>query len=118
MKAADYRRRVTLAMDEDELLANVRTLALTTGWAVYHTRDSRGSDAGWPDLVLGHRARGLLLFVELKTSRGSLSAAQKIWIDILESCGAHVAVWRPAQWADGTIRQILTGAPTGEAARS
>lgn len=92
MKAADYRKRVTLAMDEDELLENIRALALQLGYCVYHTRDSRGSDAGWPDLVLAHRARKRLLFVELKTARGSLRADQKVWLDVLAACGAHVAV--------------------------
>jgi hypothetical protein len=110
MKAADYRRRVTLAMDEDELLENIRQLALTTGWAMYHTRDSRGSDAGWPDLVLAHRAKRRVLFVELKTARGSLRAGQKIWLTVLTACGLETAVWRPAQWADGTIQAVLNGA--------
>ena len=111
MKAADYRKRVTLAMDEDELLANVRALALQLGWCCYHTHDSRRSDAGWPDLVLAHRAHKRLLFVELKTARGSLRAGQKVWLDVLAACGAQVAVWRPAQWADGTIQAALNSSP-------
>jgi len=87
----------------------VRELALLLGYCVYHTHDSRRSDAGWPDLVLAHRARKQLLFVELKSARGSLRSAQSVWLDVLASCGAQVAVWRPAQWADGTIQRCLKG---------
>jgi hypothetical protein len=59
----------------------VEQLAAFYGWRTYHTHDSRRSAAGFPDLVL---IRGPeLLFVELKTDRGRLSAAQAAWLEAL-----------------------------------
>src|SRR5262245_1139308 len=40
------------AMPEEHLLQHIRARAKQLGYLVYHTRNSRKSDAGWPDLVL------------------------------------------------------------------
>lgn len=96
-------------MSEEQLQRAVRDLALLTGWRAYHTRDSRGSDHGWPDLVLAHAKQGRLLFIELKTTTGRIRPQQTAWLDTLASCGQETALWRPAQWHDGTIARILKG---------
>lgn len=64
------------------------------GWAVMHHLDSRGTEAGWPDLVLIRPPE--LLIVELKSERGKVSAAQQNWLDALSACGVETGVWRPS----------------------
>ncbi len=83
-------------MTEAAFQKMVITLARLCGWRVYHTYDSRRSQAGFPDLVL---IRGqLLLFVELKTDTGRVTAEQKAWLAALAEAGQDVWVWRPADW--------------------
>ncbi len=90
-------------MSEAKLLAQVRALAAIRGWLCYHTHDSRRSQAGYPDLTLC-RARpgekGRVVFVELKSHCGRLTAAQRLWTDTLRAAGAEVHVWRPDDWDD------------------
>lgn len=77
--------------------AAVERLARRSGWAVYHTFDSRRSEAGFPDLVLVRA--GVLLFVELKRDSGRVSLAQAHWHALLgEVEGVGVRLWRPADW--------------------
>ena len=78
-------------------MSQVVQLARLCGWMVYHTHDSRGSAAGFPDLVLVRPPR--LLTVELKSARGRLPPAQREWLEVLEKCRqVEVYVWRPADW--------------------
>lgn len=81
---------------EDAFQARVVKRAKAEGWTVYHTRDSRGSEAGWPDLQL---ARGReVIFRELKSESGTVKPEQEEWLRLLRSCGLDVAVWRPSMW--------------------
>lgn len=81
------------------------------GWLHYHTRDSRGSAAGFPDLVLVRVWPGKpprVLFVELKTAGGRLRAEQQVWATTLAAVGGTVEhhVWRPTtSWE--TIQEAL-----------
>ncbi len=93
-------------MTERELQDAVVELARYSGWMVYHTYDSRRSEPGFPDLVLAKRRR--LLFIELKSERGKVRPEQDAWLKTLTEAGATAFVWRPQQWADGTIERILT----------
>ena len=77
---------------ESAFQAEVISLAKRLGWLVYHTRDSRGSEPGFPDLVL---VKDTVLFVELKTDTGKLSEAQQMWQSRLKQAGAYCEVWRP-----------------------
>lgn len=97
-------------MSEADLQTAVRDLARLTGWLCYHTHDSRRSDAGFPDLTMVHIRQRRLLFVELKTAKGRLSAAQAGWLDSLSAVGIECAIWRPADLAT-TIPAVLRGAP-------
>lgn len=75
----------------------ILALAQLAGWRVYHTHDSRHSPAGFPDLVMVRGRR--LVFAELKSGRGKVSAAQQQWLQALAGVpGAEVRVWRPADW--------------------
>lgn len=83
-------------MTEAQLLAAVRQLARLRGWRCYHTHDSRRSEPGFPDLVLVHAGHRRLVFAELKTETGRLSAEQRAWLADLDAVGAEAHVWRPA----------------------
>ena len=72
----------------------VLQLARATGWTYYHTRSSRGSVPGFPDLVLVRGDR--LIFAELKAQDGDTSTAQDRWLALLEGTSAEVYVWRPS----------------------
>lgn len=63
-------------------------------WLVYHTHDSRHSAAGFPDLVL-IRAPAVL-FIELKSQAGKLTAEQARWLEELNDSGLTAVVWRPS----------------------
>jgi hypothetical protein len=84
-------------LPEAALLAQVRALARQHGWSCYHTRDSRGSDDGFPDLVLVNATR--VIFAELKSRTGKLTEQQARWLEMLRHTG-HVEVytWRPGDW--------------------
>jgi VRR-NUC domain len=98
-------------ISENQFLANIRELATLTGWELYHTHDSRRSDAGWPDLVCASARQRRTLFVELKKRTGTVSAAQEKWLGLLAACGLETAVWRPADMPE--ITKILRGQRIG-----
>lgn len=92
-------------MTEAVLQKRVRSLALTYGWKFQHPYDSRRSDPGWPDCVIGRTGR--LLVRELKKQKGRVSPDQREWLAILESCGIDAGIWRPVDLLDGTIEREL-----------
>lgn len=106
--SAEFRAMQARDMTERVLQERVRHLAVAMGWLVYHTHDSRRSEPGFPDLVLVHADRRLLLYRELKTMRGTVTAHQRRWLDALTAAGANAAVWRPTDWLDGTVERALT----------
>ena len=89
--------------EQDEWMPLVCLYARQHDWHIYHTRDSRGSNKGFPDLVLARppileamRARpGKMLFIELKDNRRSLTPEQRHWIALLKACRQDARVWRP-----------------------
>lgn len=96
-------------MSEREFQRKVIDTAHTFGWRVAHFRTAMnarghyqtpvGADgAGWPDLVLVHPDRGLVLYRELKAGRGRLSPAQEDWQVWLAGARADVGVWRESDW--------------------
>lgn len=118
------------SLSEAVFQARVVEVARWHGWSLkYHTLHARGSDAGWPDLVLGRprqgsldapreplplpeldRRRGLVLFVELKAEKGRVSPAQRVWLEHLHDCGLLVALWRPSDWQE--VLAVLAGRAT------
>lgn len=86
-------------MGEATFQAAVIQLAQMYGWAHYHTRDSRRSVRGFPDLVLAHPEYGQI-FAELKTDAGRLTPEQTEWATLLQAAegkpfGARYRLWRP-----------------------
>jgi hypothetical protein len=101
--------RDAFALTEAQWQAQVVGIAHHTGWLVCHTRPSEGrrrgerawqtttSVKGWPDLVLARPGAGVI-FAELKSDRGRLSAEQRDVLATLDGSagdGVHVCVWRP-----------------------
>ena len=86
------------------LQSKVITLAKMNGFRVQHSRPVQqangrwltaiSGDAGFPDLVLAHRDRGVI-FIELKADKGKLTPGQAMWAHELMP---HVEYWlvRPA----------------------
>jgi hypothetical protein len=111
-------------LTEADWQSRVIDLARLHGWRVAHFRPARTAQgwrtavaadgAGFPDLVL---VRGSsLLLIELKTDRGTVSSAQRAWLDALAQVpGALVDVWRPGDWP--VVQRVLgTAAPTARVA--
>jgi len=95
---------IRLGETEAQFQHAVIELAQTLGWRVAHFRPARTShgwrtpvqgDPGFPDLVMVRA--GKIVFAELKSERGKLSADQQAWID---ATGGYL--WRPSDW-----RQIV-----------
>jgi hypothetical protein len=85
---------VSVAISERDLTAYVRDVARAFNWRRYHTWLSKHSPAGFPDEVLVRPPR--LVFAELKSMRGKLSAEQETWLaDLREVPGVEVYQWRP-----------------------
>jgi len=77
--------------------ARIIDLAELRGWKHFHPYSSRRSTPGWPDLVLVRDGR--LIFAELKTDTGRVTADQQTWLAQLAAVPfIEVHVWRPADW--------------------
>lgn len=85
------------SLTEAAFQQQVITLARLAGFLVYHTHDSRRSEAGYPDLTIA--GKGRIIFAELKSERGRLRPEQSIWLATLRQCpGVEVAMWKPSNW--------------------
>ncbi len=93
-----------LGMTEKDLHAAVEQLATHLGWGHYHTYDSRHSKAGFPDLVLW---RERVLFVELKSTKGTVRRDQDETLVSIAAAGAFVHLWRPVHWITGVVEHEL-----------
>lgn len=107
-------REIWVGMSEAEWQAMVVAKARSHGWTTYHTLDSRGSDAGFPDLVMarvwenGYWAR--MIHAELKDADGVQSEEQKMWETLIRKTSGTYFLWRPADWA--TVQRVLEGTLT------
>jgi hypothetical protein len=97
------------AISERAFQDNVIALAKLFGWRVAHFRPAQTKhgwrtpmqgDKGFPDLVLAKGGR--VVFAELKSDKGKLSADQKDWIAALDAppgwdseMSHEVHVWYP-----------------------
>ncbi len=92
------------ATREEDFLQQVRAYARLMGFWTYHTRMSRRSDPGWPDLVLCRPPR--LLFVELKREGKGATPQQAAWLERLGAVPCvETALWTPADWPE--IEDVL-----------
>lgn len=104
-------------LTEKQFQAQVIALAKILGWRVYHPFLSKWSERGFPDLVMVRARDRRLLFAELKSEKGVVSAAQTEWLDLLVAVAysvedpvgvgpdVDVFVWRPSDWEQ--IEQAL-----------
>lgn len=97
-------------LTEEHFQQQVIDLAKLHGYTlIYHTRNSRRSPAGFPDLVLVSEQRGRALFRELKTETGRVSPAQFAWVSGMLMAKLDVGVWRPSDLRSGRIIKDLRG---------
>ena len=89
-------------MNERLFQDQVEQIAKMNGWLVFHPSPHmvrqgvwRSDGKGFPDLVLAHRERGLIM-AELKTADGKLTLDQVRWANHVSPWVEHY-VWRPAQ---------------------
>jgi hypothetical protein len=114
-------RAVGLALKctEAEWQTTVIEYAQLRGWRVAHFRPARteqgyrtavqADGAGYPDLTLVRG--GTLVFAELKSERGKLTAAQRDWLEELGRCSSpsntvEVYTWRPSDWPE--VQAVLS----------
>lgn len=102
-----------VGMGEDEWMRALVAKARFLGWETYHTRDSRGSDEGFPDVVFAKEPRfngvyaGRVFYAELKDEDGEQTEAQKKWQRLLQAGGNDCFLWRPSDWHK--VLRILEG---------
>lgn len=97
-----------LAWPEKKFQEQVIILARSLGWElIYHVHDSRRSHPGFPDLVLVNLRQRRLIWRELKSTKGRLSPAQRIWLEGLAIANQDAGVWRPTDYFTGLIEQEL-----------
>ena len=99
LDASAYRARLSESAFQD----SVRATAERLGWLVYHTHDSRCSDAGWPDLAMVRGNR--LLLAELKKIGGRVRPEQELWLGALRQTPNEVYLWTPDDW--DAIEEVL-----------
>lgn len=99
-------------MAEKQFQQSVLDLATKLGYEHYHTHDSRRSDPGFPDLVLAHREKGRILFIECKLDDTKTTPAQDYWHDTLAWCDQEVYVVRPRDWDEIAYILMLPQKPT------
>lgn len=108
---------------EAEFMAQVIELARVLGWHWAHFRPAQTRHgwrtpvqgplgAGFPDLVLVHPRKQRVVYLELKSEKGKLSAAQGIVHGILLAAGCEVYVWRPNDWDE--VVAVLRDRPEKE----
>ena len=90
-------RRLARSITEASFQRNVIEYARLCRWKHYHTKDSRGSNPGFPDLVLVRPPR--VVFLELKSEDGKVKTDQAEWFEALRMCGGvEVSIVRPSGW--------------------
>jgi len=90
--------RAADTISEKAFMAAVIAEAKRNGWRVYHTHDSRKSEAGFPDLLLLRHTR--IMVAELKVGDNKPTAAQLNWLEAFGDATVEWHVWRPDQWAE------------------
>jgi hypothetical protein len=107
---------------ESALQDRLRNLCRLYQHPHYHTHDSRRSEGGFPDSVVARPPeaweRPWVLFIELKSEKGAMTAQQRAWGAVLRA--AEVAsggalcyrLVRPSTW--DRFVELLTAGRKGE----
>lgn len=98
-----WQAAATLATPEKAWQAQVEYLLALFRWSYYHTRDSRRSAEGFPDLVACRPPR--LIFAELKRDGKEPTEEQWTWLDAFSQCGAECYVWHSSDMDE--VRRLL-----------
>lgn len=69
----------------------------------YHTKDSRHSAPGYPDLTLVHPHTGKIIFAELKRDNEYPTLEQRLWLSALTRAAevnplVECHLWKPKDW--------------------
>ena len=95
------------AISEKDFQQLVIGVARANGWLTFHAYDSRRSEAGFPDLCMVRGKR--LIFAELKSRKGRMSAGQVVWLLLLSGTRLlEVYTWRPCDW-DDIVKMLAEG---------
>ena len=88
---------------ETAIRIGIRDLLRTLGFAVWDLEQNRQTrqTPGFTDLVA--MGRGHILFIEVKTPKGSLSGAQEIFRDECLTNGGEWYLWRSTEDAKGWL---------------
>lgn len=91
---------VLAGMSERRFQALIVSALRARGFVVWIVPNMRMTTAGLPDLVCWHpNVPGLILFWEIKTPAGRVTASQRRALDHLRTvAGADARVVRPADW--------------------
>ena len=100
---ADGRSILLRTVTEKQWQAQIVAWAKRAGWRSYHVWNAMHSTSGFPDMVLVRPPH--IIYAELKTERGKVTADQEAWIDALRRCGQQVYVWRPSD--EDSVRKVL-----------
>jgi len=97
LELAGVNPRPAADLSEKAFQADVVKLARMLGWKVYHTFDSRKSQAGYPDLTL---VRERVMVAELKVGTNRPTSAQEDWLDAFRAARVPAYLWRPEDWPE------------------
>ena len=102
-RAEAYAATFTAGMRESTLQDMCEDIARRYGWTVYHETNSRKSSKRMPDLIMLSPVQQdgsvVLVMLELKTEKGTLTEDQEIWQMKLGLVNCMVTgVMRPAGW--------------------
>lgn len=112
-------------ISEKQWQQQIKDLARLLGWKTYHTLRSKGSDPGYPDLILARRRKigrlagfqvrwrapapdahkTRLIAVELKVEGKNPTPGQLEWLDFFKDIGAETYVWRPSDLEE--VKKVL-----------
>lgn len=108
-----YEEALDQSISEKEFQSETESLFRSMpgkNWQVYHTLRSKGSEPGFPDLVLIDE-RGRLVAIELKVRDYVPTAHQERWLRAFRRAGAEVYVFWPRHRKH--ITQVALGARSG-----
>jgi len=91
-----YTKPVKRNRPEQTFQREVQEFARANEWIDWHQLKSKGTRAGFPDLVLLREPD--CLWIELKAPNGKVTTAQKEMHDMLRACGQTIYVWKPEDW--------------------
>lgn len=91
-------------LSEDAFQQRILDYCAMRGLLVFHDRDSRRNNPGFPDLVIVGPEH--VLFRELKTDTGAVRPDQTKWLHALRAAGQDARIWRPHDWGEHVLPEL------------